>query len=437
MDFKRILSLLICLPRTLRMEAKAGLVLLLFVAACAGTSRPAALAKTDQELRLGRFDLAYQELRKGLEKNPRNEALLSLEKPLRVRALLSKAQDLLFQDRPEEALSLLARAETLDPNYRPVQIWLAKAREKLARLKVAEGTDSLQRGKLEQSLAAFQRALSVKGDDAQALQGLRDVSEIFAGRREKAKDHYRLALRALENDDFDSSRYHASIALEQDPSLSEAKNLIERADIALAEFSKKHAMKLAQEKRWAAASKAMSRAAELAEEAGLDWAPKARQTALEYADEAKGMGYLDEARIFIEKKQFDKAEELVNKAKTFCKRNLLPLNEVLSDLRVKRAGELGEEAKNLLREGKLEEAFSLYLTLQKMEPEGLWKDKAIQLRDRIRRVKDLYQKAMKLEQEGKLAEAIPLLRECVALYPAYKDVAVRYRRALKATQKNG
>ena len=419
------------------MEAKAGLVLLFFLAACAGTSRPAALAKVDKELKLGRFDLAYQELRKGIAKNPRNQDLRSLEKPLRVRALLSKAQDLLFLDRPEEALPLLARAQTLDPSYKPVHDWLDKAREKLARLKVAEGNDFLQRGKLEKSLAAYQRALSVKGEDREALQGLREVSEIFAGKRDKAKDHYRLALHALDNEDFDSARYHASIALEQDPSLSEAKRLIGRADIALAEASRKHAMELAKEKHWGAAAKAMSRAAELADEAGLDWAAKAREEALQFADEAKGNSYLNEARLFIEKKQFDKAEELVAQARPFCKRDLLPLNETLSDLRVKRASKLGDEALDILREGKLEEALSLYRTLQKMEPEGLWKDKASQLSDRIRRAKELYQKALKLEQRGKLAEAIPLLRECVALYPAYRDVAMRYRKALKAVRKDG
>ncbi len=419
------------------MEAKAGLVVLLVFTACAGTSRPLALAKTDQELRLGRFDLAYQELRKGLAQSPRNQALRSLEKPLRVRALLSKAQDLLFQDRPEEALPLLARAQTLDPGYRPVQIWLSKAREKLARLKVREGTDFLQRGKLEKALSAFQRALSVKGEDPEALQGLRKVSEIFAGKREKAKDRYRLALKALENEDFDSSRYNASIALEQDPSLSEAKQLMARADIALAESNREHAKKLAQEKHWSAASKAMERAAELAEEAGLNWAAKARREALEWADEAKGNEYLDEARILMEKKQFDKAEKLIAKAKVFCKKDLLPVNEALSDLRVWRSRELGSEAGNLLREGKLEEALSLYGTLQKMEPEGLWKDKAAQLEDRIRRAKELYKAALQLEQEGKIEKAIPLLRECVALYPGYKDVAIRYRKALKAARKNG
>ncbi|HHI79826.1 MAG TPA: tetratricopeptide repeat protein [Planctomycetes bacterium] len=417
------------------MDAKAGLILFLFVAACAGTNRPAALAKTDQELRLGRFDLAYQELRKGLAQNPRSEALLSLEKPLRVRALISRAQDLLFQDRPEEALPLLARAQTLDPSYRPTQVWLAKAREKLAKVKVAEGTDFLQRGKLEKALASYQRALSVKGADPEALQGLRAVSEIFAKRREKAKDHYRLALRAMEREDFDSARYHAAIALEQDPSLREAKLLIERADIALAEGARKHAEDLALEKRWAAAATAMVKAAELAEEAGLPWASKARQEALAYADEAKGNQLLDEASILIEKKQFDKAEELVQQAKTFCKRDLLPLNEILVDLRVKRASELAREAEDLRREGKLEEMLSVFETLEKMEPEGLWKDKATQLRDRIQRARDLYQKALSLEKEGKLAKALPLLRECVALYPGFRDVAARYRRVLAALRK--
>ncbi len=403
-----------------------ALVLLAALAlGCAGTSRRPAERAALAELLLGRYENAYREVRKGLAEHPGDPRLLKLEKALRPRALVDRARRLTFDERNEEALAVLARALELAPDYEPALAWRRKVRAKIGERLTDEGLVALGYGELDKALARFQEALGYAPGSRRAKRGMQDVARRFQERRKEAEEHFREAVRARQFLDWERVYYEASWAVELDPDRKDALDLELTAAAELAAKTRRIADDLAAAKSWRAAARLYLEAADYAAEAGLGWADAARRQAETMEREAKGRDTIRRCQAAIARRDFAAAERALREAEKLCLLDRTPLGRLANDLRLARLEALVERARALQREGRLAQAARSYDAAAKLDPDGVWAQRARNLREDLARARRLYDQGFRAMEEGKLEEAMAAWREIMAFAPGYKDTSRR------------
>ena len=98
----------------------------------------------------------------------------------------------------------------IDPAYEDAKANLARAQ---AQMRYAAGLELANSGKIQQAIAAFEDALRIRPDLAEAHNNLGVVLSQIPGRQADAVAHFREAVRL--RPDYDDARYNLEVALKE------------------------------------------------------------------------------------------------------------------------------------------------------------------------------------------------------------------------------
>ncbi len=364
-------------------------------------------------------------------------AVVAAWREARLDYLVHDAQRLIFLDREEDALELLAEAAETHPGNPVVAELVTRARTKLAQRATALGDRAMAFAEPSEALNHYQQAVAWVPDHQPALDGIERVRATFAAMHLKAQEHFLQAIRRFPELRWVEVSWHASAALEKDPSRDDAKELRERAARQIAQKTLDRARQAEQEGYYGAALMEYRSARK------LDPSLEAIDDRIAHMEkEVEAGGLLAQAMMHSANNRFDKARAMLEEAFVLTILEKAVVNDALLQNRRREAEVAYQSARDLELQGLKAEALTGYEALDKAWPDGVLDVKA-----RCASVRSEIAEAQKSWAAGEAAEAANDAKaaleayEAVELfYPGYKDVRDRIQRlkaAMKAPAANG
>jgi tetratricopeptide (TPR) repeat protein len=414
------------LPISMRRAAPAVVVLVLFLAAC-GT--PSALRRAQKAWDEANYLKANLLAEEALEQNPDDARVRAFHRKARLRGLTALGQRLVFQDRDDLAIEVLERALEIEPYDFYAQEWINKAKVKLAQRYAREASGMVGGGRLDEALATYQKAIEYDPGNVDAREGLEQVAAAWAGKQDKARDHFLRGLRARADGAFDMALYHFRIAAEQDPTNEEARAMLGelRDRIGTARFDEG----LREEEAGA------YRAALLDYEAAAELLPDDEDLKQRIAlcrREVEAENLRAEGEVLLFRGEFQVAREKLQRAYQLTSRQKIEVQDLLVVAREREADERYRMARDLELQERLDEALAAFRALDEEFP-GFLDTRAMitRLETAIEIATTSYQQGREAEDRGQLDDALSHYIDAVIAWPSYEDVAERIER-LRAMQ---
>lgn len=419
-------------PAPIRLLATAACLL---VVACSGSS--SALQRSRELAGDGNYYLALMALEDEGGAQSRDPEVAAAWREARLDYLVHESQRLVFLDREEDALELLAEAAVTHPDNPVVTSLTVRARNKLAQRATALGDRAMAFGEPGEALKHYQEATAWVPAHEPAIAGIERVRQTFAAMHQKAQDHFLEAIRRFPELRWVEVDWHASAALDKDPSREDAKDLRTRAARQMAQKTLDRAKQAESEGYYGAALMEYRSARK------LDPTLEAIDDRIAHMErEVEAGGLLAQAMMHSANKRFDKARSMLEEAFVITVLEKAVVNDALLQNRRREAESAYQQARDFELQGLKAEALAGYEALDKS-----WQDGLLDVKARCASVRSEIAEAEKAWAEGEAAEAAKDMKAALEayqnvelFYPGYKDVRDRIQRikaAMQAPATNG
>ncbi len=379
-------------------------------------------ARAQELLEHGDIAQAYWVLTDYCTRNPDDLDARQQLNRMRVPFHITQGQNKVFVDDDWGAVEEFERVLLVEPTNTVAKEWRQKALLKLAERETVLGDDARARGKLEEALAHYQKAMGYVPEFPDAARGSRLVNGVFDARRAKGQDNYLRGVRAGAAGLFEQAAYHLQIALAADPSLDPAREREHLARRHLAE-ARLMAGRTAEERGWYSSALREYRAV-AADFPTLDPQIETRIAFVER--EAEVARKVDEALAFLHRKEFVPARELLESAyersaaqRATISTHLLALREADLEQRYGAALDLELEYRHV-------DALAAFEAIDAGWPGQLdVRTRIHNLKTAIDLARGAVTRAEAAEAAGQLDIALDAYREALTYAPAFGDVPAR------------
>ena len=413
-------------PAPLRLLATAVCCLL---AACSGSSN--AIQRSRDLAGEGNYYLALAALEEAGGAQSGDPEVAAAWREARIDFLVHEAQRMVFLDREEDALELLAEAVTTHPGNEVVAAMVTRARQKLAQRATARADAAMSFGEPSEALKLYQEAVSWVPDHKPALDGIERVRATFAAMHQKAQEHFLEAIRRFPELRWVEVDWHASAALQKDPSRTDAKDIRTRAARQLAQKTLERAKQAEAEGYYGAALMEYRSARK------LDPSLEAIDDRIAHMEkEVQAGGMLAQAMMHSANNRFDKARAMLEEAFVLTVLEKAVVNDALLQNRKREAEVAYQKARDLELQSQKAEALAGYEALDKAWPDGMLDVKArcASLRSDIAEAEKAWAAGEAAEAANDSKAALEAYQNVELFYPGYKDVRDRIQRLRPAVQ---
>lgn len=404
---------------------------LLLLSACGTHS---AIERSQRLAKVGEYEAAFRvldearaaELRAG--DTPAAE-LEAAHHAAYLKHLLETARGHIFAEQEEAALADLDTLAGLAPDYPEIGKLRERATYKMAMQAVQLGDENMLRKDLEHALASYLRAEALLPGFQPAIEGSEKVRVSLARLSARAQSQFLEAVRKLPEFRFVEVRWHAEIALSNEPDRKDAEKINERAqhEIALA----------GQERGRECAAKEQFGAALIEFKAARRRDPTLPGLDAEIAQverEVEAAILMERAQMSMRSGQFDLAREHLAKAFELSVQLRGGISELMIQTRRLEGEARYQEARDLEILGKKSEALAAFEALAKEWPEGFSDEGARVdgLRLDVTTATTEWAAAEAAEQAGDLPGALLHYETAIQFYPGWKDGEARIARVKQA-----
>lgn len=404
---------------------------LLLLSACGTNS---AIERSQAFARVGDHERAFKVLDEVVTADRQageapNQELQAAHRSAEERFLLERARGHIFAEKEDAALADLARLERLAPGYPGAATLRERATYKKAVDAVQQGDERLLGADLEGALKCYLAAEALLPGYKPAIEGSEKVRMAMADLSKRAQSQFLEAVRKLPEFRYIEVRWHAEIALANEPDRKDAEQLQEKAQRQIA---------LETEERGRTCLEANQYGAALIE---FRAARKIDPTLPGIDERIAGVEKEIETQILMEKAQvamrsghFDVAREDLAKAFEMSTMARGDISELMIQTRKLEGKARYQAARDLEILGRKSEALAAYEALAKEWPEGL-EDEAARidgLRIDIGSATDEWNAAEAAEKAGDLPGALLHYETALRFYPGWKDGAERVEKLKQA-----
>jgi tetratricopeptide (TPR) repeat protein len=403
-----------------RLRVWAPAAALFLFAACATTDDPQ--QRVREHLLVDDVASAYEKLQLAVEANPGDADLQRRLAALRLVYHLRQGQEKVFADEDWAAVEDFERVLLADPDNVAAKQWKDKALGKLAQRAADAGDDARARGQLEQAIEHYHQAEVYVPGFAPAVRGAKLVRDVYGARRDKAQENYVKGMRAQAGGRYDQTDYFMQIAVDNDPSLSAAKERSVIARRQLAEERLKHA-RVAEERGWfeTALREFRSVGAEFP-----DLVPDYEAKLASLQREVDATRKLNEATLLVQRGDFARARPMLEQAYEMSAAQRAAISSQLVALREADLDARYTAALDLEIDYRFDDALRAYKAIDASWPGQL------DVRTRIQNIENSLELAREAKAKGEQAEAagdveaaISAYREALTYVPKFGDLAAR------------
>ncbi|PIE24111.1 MAG: hypothetical protein CSA62_04720 [Planctomycetota bacterium] len=395
-------------------------LLLASLAACSAPPSGGHVQDALFELDGANYARAYFEVQRALALDPDSPDLQKLGKHTRILALLDQARSLVFEDKEERALAVLAQVRVLDPENPSATRWVAKARTQLGKKKVVEGEEALGSGKLDEALVRFREALELVPGNQAAIRGYRDVGRVFGERRERAELRYRMALRAKLDGNWQRALHHAAIAMAEDPTREDARALVASGERQRADAARLAAGYFEEHQDFAAAARGYMEALELGRPLARPWVAELETRLQHMRREAEAEQLLERFDVELAAGRFREAAKALAEAEKLSLLQKPRINDARLGLIAGQRLQRVEDARLLEVDHRFEDALEIYRELLKERSDERIAIRIARIEDLLETCAELVAQAEKQVKAGEEQRGIETLKQALALYRRYE-----------------
>lgn len=418
------------IPRTVRIALPAAVLALAW--GCASPS--VQLTAAAEAYEKADYYQAYRAIERAREEFPSDPEVEAAYWRIRQAYLLSEGQRLVFSGDEQFALDHFEMVLALDPDHEIALRWKDKALRKLATRAAQEGERLLRRGSdgLDPALRAFDRALRYDPSNRLAREGLEKLRTTWAETQEEARGHYLAGLRALGQHEYFRTRYHLDLALERDPTLTEARDpaMVAARQLAAERLAAARAM---EEQGYFAAALQEYVEIERRHEntVGIDHEELAARMA-RAETEVKAARMADEGEMLVFRGEFAKAREVLEEAFAMTTRQKEAIAERLLLVRERELDARYVAAADLELQNLLDQSVAAYVAIEEDVPG--FRDVRARIADlqlRIDEAEKAYAAGVAAQDAGDLDAAIQAFGDVQLFWKGFADSAKRLE-ALRA-----
>ena len=366
---------------------------------------------------------AYWVVAQALDSYPEEAELERVFWERRLSYLLDRGQELVFEEQELEAIAEFQKALALDPDNQMAKQWILRAKTKLAKESVRQADTLRHEGRLGEALKAYNRATYYVPEFAPAIEGIQEVNERYQVRSDKAMGHYVLGSRAQGDQRYQQSYYHSGLAEDLDQTLSKAKSLRSKAAQRLARERLERGKEMEAKGFYhAALMQYRSVARELPDAPGLAQRIAAMEREVEVSELCR------EAEMLVRKKEFEKAQGLLEKAFDKSELEKARVSGLILDARRRRYEASYRKARDLELEYQYEAALEAYREIAKAWEKEDFMDVAgriSELQNNIKEALTSYQAGRTAEEKGNTKDAIDNYKDALLVYPGFRDCKKR------------
>lgn len=413
-------------PVPIRLLASALCCLLV---GCSGSS--SALQRSREQAGDGNYFLALALLEDAGGEASSDPEVVAAWREARLDYLVHESQRLVFLDREQDALELLAEAAETHPDNPVVSALAVRARSKLAQRATALGDRAMIFGEPSEALQHYQEATAWVPDNKPALEGIERVRQRFAAMHQRAQEHFLEAIRRFPELRWVEVDWHAAAALQKDPSREDARDLRTRAARQLAQKTLDRARQAEEEGYYGAALMEYRSARK------LDPSLEAIDERIAHMEkEVEAGGLLAQAMMHSANKRFDKARSMLEEAFALTVLEKAVVNDALLQNRRREAEFAYGQARDLELQGRKAEALARYEALDKAWPDGLLDVKArcVSVRSEITEAEKAWAAGEAAEAAKDPRAALEAYQSVELFYPGYRDVRDRIQRLRSGMQ---
>ena len=343
----------------------------------------------------------------------------------KVAFLLDRAQQNIFEEKEDLALADLAQLKQIAPDDPVAQALANRAYEKKAMRSVERGDDMLLRKDLHNALVHYLAALRVVPDFPPAIDGSDRVREAMMRLTERAQIQFLEAVRKMPEFRYVEVRWHADIAMANDPEREDAEGLRKRAHREIALRAQERGRQCEEREQFGAALLEYRTARKLDPTLpGID------DLVARNEREVAAATLVEQAQRSMRMQQFPLARDQLGKAlalSTMTKTHIVELTAQCRRLESEAKYQVARDQEVL---GKKAEALAIYEAIQKDWPDGLVDEKArIEgLRIDIAGATAEWEAAEFAEKANDPAKALSHYEAAMQYYPGWKDGPARVQR---------
>ncbi len=353
---------------------------------------------------------------------------------LRLEAMRDRAQSLIFREREEEALELLAELEAQSPGFHGVQELFDHAHHKQAKRLVLRGDRLLSERDFQQAMKLYIESQRIVEDFEPASAGMLRVKDELARMDAVAQRQFIQAVRKFPEFRHIEVAWHAAAVLKNTPDpederRSNATRLGEDARIERARATQAEAMACERENKFGAALVLYRQAKKLGPEL-----EDVQESIERMQSELDALGLIESAQLTMRTGDFEQARKILDEA---FEQSVLSRGAI-SELMIQNRKLEGESAYRRGRDfevmGKKAEALAAFEALAEKWPDGL-EDEAARidaLRVDIEGAKSEWQAAVDAEAAGQLEKAIDHYGNAERFYEQWRDGEAQIERLKKA-----
>ena len=353
---------------------------------------------------------------------------------LRLEAMRDRAQSLIFREREDEALELLAELEAQSPGFHGVQELFDHAHHKQAKRLVLRGDRLLSERDFQQAMKLYIESQRIVKDFEPASAGMLRVKDELARMDAVAQRQFIQAVRKFPEFRHIEVAWHAAAVLKNTPDpederRSNATRLGEDARIERARATQAEAMACERENKFGAALVLYRQAKKLGPEL-----EDVQESIERMQSELDALGLIESAQLTMRTGDFEQARKILDEA---FEQSVLSRG-VISELMIQNRKLEGESAYRRGRDfevmGKKAEALAAFEALAEKWPDGL-EDEAARidaLRVDIEGAKSEWQAAVDAEAAGQLEKAIDHYGNAERFYEQWRDGEAQIERLKKA-----
>lgn len=391
---------------------------LVLLAACASTS---STNEVRELVRLGDYGRALELAGEWAASEPDEPDAVEAHRMASVAYQLDRARALAFQDRDEEALVELARADAIAPGEPTVDAWIAKESNKLATRWLDVASDAQAGDRLLEAEDAYEKVLRYAPGDHRALEGLSRVMLQQNYRAGLSEMYYKEGVRAMRDHWLVGASNRLGYATKYAPDDQQVAERREGVQRELAGDRMAFARQFESQGFYSAARN------EYRLVLLLDPTSEEAQAGRERNErEVRAREYLDKAHMQAKRGETEAALISLDQGQALTEKQMAEFEQARQLVRDAAIEEQYLEAKSLEDDGHFEAAVGGYERI--LREHGYYKDSIArkQLLDGwIAQAGALYEKSLAATTP---AEAAGFLREIAVFWPDYRDVRERLAR---------
>jgi tetratricopeptide (TPR) repeat protein len=408
---------------------------LLLLASC-GT--PSVIERSQKFASLGDYKHAYEEIRgeyrRQLDAGSVDERIAKAHDEMRLKYLRDRAQQLIFTEREDDALDVLDRLDSFDPDYPGTARLRHAALLKKAERIVNGANEQLARKDFVSAMEGYLESQRLVPGFEPAEDGIAKVREETARMSARAQQQFLQAVRKVPEFRHIEVAWHAAAVIHLTPDATDE----QRADAAaIGANAKRESAKLTLDEARACEQENQFGAALVLYKAALLLDPELTEAgdAIEkMKGEMTALGLLEKAQIAMRTEDFVEANNLLKEAHSLSMLSRAEISELMLQATRLEGEKHYREARDLEVMGKKEQALVAFEALAKQFPNGLKDEEAriVGLKVDVESAKAAWAEAEKAEAAGELQKALDQYVTAESFYAEWRDGEAHIERLRKA-----